>query len=261
MKSKSYSISFGMVFKKYYCSKCGAKLEKEKTHRVVTEDDKDYYQYHDYRQFPRCDVDVYDYRFKCPSCGARISFDEQCVIERIQKKCGRAVLSSYDIKEDYHECKHKNDKRVLYRNICIPIITYLTVALLHFFFGSSKIQQNLIEALALFSLVTVFSVIAAVRRYKGNYKIKFKRTYSYEKESQLKKMHAYSSHNKQLVDTADKCYCFYCKSCMKNSDIKQYADNGETALCPQCGIDAIIPDSIEDAVDEGIIFEMNEYWF
>ena len=42
MKGKSYSIPFGMVFKKYYCSKCGTKLEKEKTHRVVTKNDKDY---------------------------------------------------------------------------------------------------------------------------------------------------------------------------------------------------------------------------
>ena len=39
MKGKSWSIPVGMVFKKYYCSKCGGKLVKSKTHRVVTKDD------------------------------------------------------------------------------------------------------------------------------------------------------------------------------------------------------------------------------
>ena len=65
MKGKSYSIPAGMVFKKYYCSHCGAKLVKSKTHRVVSKDDKDYYQYRDYGTFPRCDYDVNNYEFKC----------------------------------------------------------------------------------------------------------------------------------------------------------------------------------------------------
>ena len=104
MKGKSYSIPFGIAFNKsYYCSKCGAKLEKEKTHRVVTKNDKDYYQYHDRRMFPLNDYDVYDYRFRCPSCETRIAYDEQCVIERIQKQQGHSVLSYWEIKESYEE--------------------------------------------------------------------------------------------------------------------------------------------------------------
>ena len=96
---------------------------------------------------------------------------------------------------------------------------------------------------------------------KGNYKLKRNYTYPYEKESQLQKLHAYSSHNKKLIDTADKCYCFYCKSSMQKDEIKNYIDDGQTALCPKCEIDAIIPDSIDDTVDEQMISEMNEYWF
>ena len=261
MKTKSYTIPFGMVFKRYYCSKCGAGLEKEKTHRVVTKDDKDYYQYHDYGEFPRYDVDVYDHRFKCPSCGARISFDEQCIMERIQKKCGQTVLSSYDIKEYYKECKEGNSKRVLYRNIGIPIAMSLLAGLFYYIFSGDRTPQNLTKAFVLLAIIAVCSAVAAVRRYKGNYKIKSKRTYSYEKESQLQKLHTYASHNKKLIDTADKCYCFYCKSSMQKDEIKNYIDDGQTALCPKCEIDAIIPDSIEDTVDEQMISEMNEYWF
>ena len=261
MKTKSYSIPFGMVFKKYHCSQCGAKLEKERTHRVVTKDDKDYYQYHDYGEFPRRDVDVYDYRFKCPSCGARIAFDEQCIIERIQKKCGQTVLSSFDVKEHYKECKEGNSKRVLYRNIGIPIATSLLAGLFYYLFSGDRTPQNLTKAFVLLAIIAVCSAIAVVRRYKGNYKIRSKRTYSYEKESQLNRLHAYSSHNKKLIDTADKCYCFYCKSCIGRDEIKTFIDNGQTALCPKCDIDAIIPDNLGETVDEEIISEMNEYWF
>ena len=73
-----------MVFKKYHCAKCGTKLKNEKTHRVVTKDDRDYYQYHDLGTFPHRDYDVYEYRFACPKCGARVSFDEQRIIAGIQ---------------------------------------------------------------------------------------------------------------------------------------------------------------------------------
>ena len=45
LRGKSWSMPVGMVFKSYYCSHCGTKLVKSKTHRVVTKEDKDYYQY------------------------------------------------------------------------------------------------------------------------------------------------------------------------------------------------------------------------
>ena len=48
---------------------------------------------------------------------------------------------------------------------------------------------------------------------------------------------------------------------MYRGEVEEYIDNGQTALCPRCQIDAIIPDSIEESVDENIIAEMNEYWF
>jgi len=261
LKTQSYSIPFGMIFKKYHCSKCGAQLEKEKTHRVVTKEDKDYYQYHDYVEFPRRDVDVYDYRLKCPSCGARIAFDEQCIIERIQKKCGQEVLSNADIKEHYEECKEGNDKRVLRRNICVSVIVCFASALLFCLVKADQTPRDCANTFLLFAVIAAASAIASIRRHKGNYRLKQNYTYSYEKESQFKRLHAYSSHNKKLIASAEKCYCFYCKSSMKSDEIKTYIDNGETALCPKCDIDAIIPDSIGETVDEEIISQMNEYWF
>ena len=82
-----------------------------------------------------------------------------------------------------------------------------------------------------------------------------------EKEKQLKKLHAYSSHNAKLVASSERCYCFYCRSEFESSEISAYVDEGETVLCPRCNIDAVIPDAIDESLDADIIEEMNKYWF
>lgn len=261
LNGKSYSIPAGMVFQKYHCAKCGTKLEKEKTHRIVTQYDKDYYQYHEVGTFPLRDYDVYSYRFQCPSCGARISYDEQSIIRRIQKQQGHFVLSSSEIKQYYKKCKERNDNSVLVSNILIPVVFMLIAFTMFYFFGTDRTTKDLIGVSIPFPIFTTFTVVGAIRSYKGNYKSKFKRTYSYEKETQLERLHAYSAHNKSLIDISNKCYCFYCRSCMERSEMVDYIDDGQTAVCPKCGIDSIIPDSIEECVDENMIAQMNEYWF
>ena len=260
MKGKNYSIPYGMVFKKYYCSKCGVKLEKERTHRVVTKDDKDYYQYHDYEMFPRSDHDVYDYRFKCPSCGTRISFAEQCIIERIQKKCNSKTLSSIEIKDNYKECKFADDKRVLIRNILVPISFVSIFFPLFYFFGTNKEDFSLSILIALYVFIVIGSIVGAIKKYKGNYKLRRLQSYSHEEETKLNKLHSYCSHNKELIITSKTCYCFYCKEKFDSTEVVEYIDNGQTALCPKCGVDTVLPDSIKE-VNDKVIDEMNKYWF
>ena len=261
MNGKSWSIPFGMVFRRYHCAKCGTKLEKEKTHRVVTKEDKDYYQYQDYNKFPQRDYDVYGYRFKCPSCNARVSYDEQCVIKLIQKKQGTRVLSSGEVKSNYKECKAHHDQSVLIQNLLVPIVFGLVFFIPFYFLRTNRTSKDLIGIVLLFLAFSAFTVVGAIRRYKGKYKFKINGTYSYEKETQLERLHAYSVNNRRLIDVSNRCYCFYCKQSMYRGEIERYIDNGQTAICPRCQIDAIIPDSIEEAVDENIIAEMHEYWF
>ena len=260
MKGKSYSIPFGMVFKKYYCSKCGTKLEKERTHRIVTKSDKDYYQYHDYGMFPRSDHDVYDYRFKCPSCNARISFVEQCIIERIQRRCNSKVLSSIEIKDNYKKCKYEDDKRVLIRNILVPVVFISLFFSMFYFFGTNKESFSLGVLITLYILSVLGIIIGTIRKYKGNCKLRSYQSYSHEKETQLNRLHAYCSHNKELDIISKTCYCFYCKEKYDSKEVIEYIDDGQTALCPKCGVDTVLPDSIEE-VNEEVIDEMNEYWF
>lgn len=261
MNGKNISIPFGMVFKKYYCFKCGTRLVKERTHRVVTKDDKDYYQFHDYNMFPRVAHDVYSYRFKCPSCKARISFDEQCIIERIQKKFKSKALSSNEIKDNYKEFKEKNNKRVLIRNIVIPFV-FILLAFTIFYLVMPKTRiEGFIAFIIFFIITNTITIISEIKHYKGTHKLRYYQSHSFNKESLMEKLHAYSSHNKELIKSSNNCYCFYCKSTILSSDINDYIDEGNTALCPNCGIDSIIPDSVNEVIDEQVLDDMNKYWF
>ena len=250
-----------MIFRRYHCAKCGTKLEKEKNHRVVTKDDKDYYQYHDAGTFPLHDYDVYGYRFRCPSCNARVSYDEQCVINQIQKKQGSRVLSSGEIKSNYEECRRKRDRRILLGRVVTPLVLIPLLEVLYFFLATDRTKDDLLWAVLVGVFFAAFSVVNSIRSYTGNYRSKYRYTYSYEKKTQLERLHAYSTNNRSLIAVSNKCYCFYCKQSMYRGEIERYLDDGQTALCPKCQIDAIIPDSIDETVDENIIAEMNEYWF
>ena len=261
LNGKSYTLPGGMIFQKYYCAKCGSKLEKERTHRVVTKDDKDYYQYHDRGTFPRRDYDVYDYRFMCPGCGVRIAYDEQRIIQRIQKKQGYTVLSPSEIKSNYKQEKERNSKRVLVKNILLSS-AFALIAFSAFCFSNKNITTKDFILVAAFCLLfTAIAILGAIKTHNGTYRTKFKYAYSHEKAAQLKKLHTYSSHNRNLIAVANKCYCFHCKAALDRHEIEDYTDNGQTAICPKCRIASIIPDSIEDSIDENVIAEMQEYWF
>ena len=250
-----------MIFQKYHCAKCGATLEKERTHRVVTKDDQDYYRYHCFGKFPQRDYDVYDHRFQCPGCGARISFDEQCIIQRIQKKLGHIVLSSSEIKSEYAEGKANHRKGLLLKNILYPIVLDLIVFAIFCGSNPNRGSKDFIPIAIFFLAITAVSVAKEILRFKGTSKMKFKHSYPYEKEAQLKKLHTYSVHNRDRIAVSSKCYCFHCKAIMESREILRFADNGQTAICPKCSIDSILPDSIDEPLDKTIIVEMNEYWF
>lgn len=262
MNGKSYSLPCGMLFKKYYCAKCGAKLEKEKTHRVVTKNDPDYFRYHSYGKFPRRDYDVYNHRFRCPDCGARVSYDEQCILAGIQNKQGHAVLSSFEIKSHYAAGKARHQKQILLMSILSPIVFAMVFFALFCISNPEKSPRDYMPVAFFCAVAAVLMAVAAVIRYKGSFLgINLSRSYSYEKEAQLKRLHTYSAHNRSRIAVAGKCYCFYCKAVLDSSEITDYADHGQTAICPKCGIDSIIPDSIDEPIDTKTVAELNQYWF
>lgn len=261
MNEKSYSIPFGMVFKKYYCSKCGCKLEKSKTHRVVSKEDKDYYQYHQTGRFPKNVFDVYEYEFTCPKCHKNISYGEQCIIERIQKLNKQIILSDSEIINNYPKQKAMEQKRRLLRNICIPCVMLTMIMIVLFFVIDAKKSKKTMVFLPIYIIVLSFTILANIRNYYGINKLRRNQNYSDKEMELFNKLHAYSSYNRTLIEKSNKCYCFYCAKTMNSKEIVSYVEDGDTAVCPYCGVDSIIPDNVDKNIDDAVLNDMQKYWF
>lgn len=261
MKGKSWSIPVGMVFKKYYCSKCGGKLVKSKTHRVVTKDDKDYYQYHDVDTYPRYDYDVYSYEFKCTKCMRKISYGEQCIIDNIQKKHNKKVLSDDEINRNYNYEKIKQNKRSLKSSILIAIIFLTVFFALMYIFDKERNSKKLVVYTLIYLALSIYTLFMTIRSHNGKHILRRNQNYSTEQKLKMEKLHAYCTNNLELIEKSDKCYCFHCKKMMDSNEITRYLDKENTALCPYCGIDAIIPDCVDEEINDGLINDMHNYWF
>lgn len=72
--------------------------------------------------------------------------------------------------------------------------------------------------------------------------------------------HKHSSRHKEEIESSKKCGCFYCLKIFPPSEIEDWVDRGETALCPHCGIDSVIGD-VWFAITKEFLSEMHERWF
>src|SRR5437879_1131077 len=79
-------------------------------------------------------------------------------------------------------------------------------------------------------------------------------------ETELDALHAKRWHNRQLLAEAAICGCFYCFKEFAFDQIVEWVDEGRTALCPDCGIDAVLGFDTEKT-NQDLLHRMREYWF
>lgn len=76
--------------------------------------------------------------------------------------------------------------------------------------------------------------------------------------------HKYSTQNKKMLESDNKCGCFYCLKIFIPSEIFEWIwDNNvqETAVCPYCGIDSIISESSGYPITKEFLEKMQKIWF
>ena len=56
-----------------------------------------------------------------------------------------------------------------------------------------------------------------------------------------KEMYKRSSNHRALLRESELCGCFHCTTVFNVAAIEEWVDSDRTALCPHCGIDAVIP--------------------
>lgn len=84
------------------------------------------------------------------------------------------------------------------------------------------------------------------------------------KKPVLNKIYDTSRNNKTLITDATLVGCFSCLNQFPATEIdeQEYVDGGETALCPKCGVDAIIPlDSIPEDIRKVTLHRLFDRYF
>jgi hypothetical protein len=74
--------------------------------------------------------------------------------------------------------------------------------------------------------------------------------------------HKQSIRHRSEVEASDVCGCFFCSEIFFPSEIEQWTDNRQTALCPKCSIDSVIGDKSGFPIsDANFLKSMNHHWF
>ena len=80
----------------------------------------------------------------------------------------------------------------------------------------------------------------------------------------LEQAHNSSSSHKEEILNGNLCGCFYCMQTFLPSEIEEWfeenIENGETAVCPKCGIDSVLSSEFP-ITDKNFLEEMNKLWF
>ena len=78
--------------------------------------------------------------------------------------------------------------------------------------------------------------------------------------------HEAARFNRDVLEKNSKCGCFYCLKIFSPAEIEEWCpeqdeDEEVTAICPYCGIDAILPESADYPLIDEFLGAMQERWF
>ena len=73
--------------------------------------------------------------------------------------------------------------------------------------------------------------------------------------------HAAGYRNLSKINSSSECGCFYCLKKFPPSEIKSWADKGETALCPYCGMDSVLGSASGFELSEDFLSAMKNRFF
>jgi len=81
------------------------------------------------------------------------------------------------------------------------------------------------------------------------------------KPDDLKAAHKHSNRHRAELESSDQCGCFHCLEVFSTKQIDVWVDDEDTALCPICGIDAVIGSTAGFPLTAAFLSEMRQHWF
>jgi hypothetical protein len=73
--------------------------------------------------------------------------------------------------------------------------------------------------------------------------------------------HSHAQHNRDEIALSQRCGCFFCRAVFDAKVPMEYVDDGRTALCPNCGCDAVIGDKAGYELTDDFLKAMFRKWF
>lgn len=71
--------------------------------------------------------------------------------------------------------------------------------------------------------------------------------------------HKQSSRHRSAMIIDQRCGCFYCCKTFYPGEITAWTDDDDTALCPYCDIDSVLPRG--GSLGSDFLKQMYQYWF
>jgi hypothetical protein len=80
-------------------------------------------------------------------------------------------------------------------------------------------------------------------------------------KSDLEAAHRHCIYHRVELERSSICGCFYCLSIFPPSDILEWIDDNQTALCPKCPVDAVIGSASGYPITREFLSQMHDKWF
>lgn len=80
-------------------------------------------------------------------------------------------------------------------------------------------------------------------------------------EQELQALNQAASQHRALLTASKICGCFWCLSVFGHSEIRQWIQQNNTALCPRCDTEAVIGDVSCPGLNRKTLEAMHKRWF
>lgn len=71
----------------------------------------------------------------------------------------------------------------------------------------------------------------------------------------------HASRHRGALEASTRCACFFCFRAFAPSEIKAWIDADTTALCPGCGVDAVLGNASIASIADGFLRKMHQHYF
>lgn len=78
--------------------------------------------------------------------------------------------------------------------------------------------------------------------------------------TQLQQIHGRSRLNRQFMTPGAACRCFHCLKSFSAEQIGHWVDDGNTALCPHCGINSVLSGGA-NSLSDALIQQLHAVYF